>query len=501
MSSSRKRTDLIERIRYPNPLPLPPYPPKLLSIDTPAERYADPTWSSRLADSVPFPLVVDGEGGMPLDINAFPELWATDAQGRPIDGAPPPLDASQIHSEDAWLLNPSLATAPAPPLITPAYLQNQHANGASGTATPPVEALGAKDVGWLRRTEYLGADRKAKAEAAVRSARQQDRSGVDVSPSAEATRIEASFAAAEVPLEKLQHPTKKDLKPVESFELLPDFDTWATQYHVLKFSDAPGRHEESRQVIDPRLHLSLLRARPDPFTMRPLVSFFLPTTIPADLSPQEFDELLLADPDAFDEEDRAFFQDQAGSLDDSVREAAVLRREERRRRSGWAADLPQEPEEVEGEDDEVTQEKQVAFSRERAKVTTPYSHQRDYEPERLGGEEEWQRILVLNFSEDEASTSVQPIVASERQRVRDGYKEGSAKKAYYHPITQRTTLRVKRSRRPDAHNADPDYWQSIALTHQELSERDQLKRLYKRRGSSAEESGRGWRRGRGGRGR
>ncbi|CAO1627115.1 unnamed protein product [Jaminaea pallidilutea] len=494
MSAGRKRTDLIERTRYPNPLPLPPYPPKLLSIPTPADRYASPAWSSRLADSVPLPLVVDSEGGMPLSLNLFPELWAVDAQGRPTDGSLPPVDQASMDTEDAWLLNPDLANATAPPPVMPgASLKGSAAPNAAAAAAaaanaPPAghyEDLSAKDVAWLRRTEYIGADRKAKAEAAVRAQRPAAGAQSQVSPEAECARIQESFAAVENnPWQSLTHPTKKGLKPVESFELYPDFDTWSTEMHVLKFSDAPGKHDDQpgsssgSRGRDTRLPLSIIRKRQDAGTnFLPTLSLFLPSAIPLDVTLQELDEILLADPDAFDDEDREFFADQAGSLDDDVRLAAIVRREEQRRKKGWTGDVPEEPEEEETDEDAAAE-----YARQRTKMCTPYRHQRDYDPERQGTAEDLQRFLIVNFANSNESAADLPVSRREADFV-DGEDSKQRAAAYYHPIESRSNLRVKRAahRRGMHAEDDEDYWPALALAHRDLSDRELVKRV-KRRG-------------------
>lgn len=520
MSQQRKRTDLIERTRYPNPLPLPPYPPKLLSIPTPAERYANPIWSSRLADTVPFPLVVDAEGGMPLDLNSFPELWAVDSRGRPLeDPHPPSVDSGSLHAEDAWLLSADLANAPAPPPVPSAISNGVRNNGIEidastqtrlgGTSTPQAEELSARDVAWLRRTEYIGADRKAKAAEAVKAARPLPGASKDTSPAAEAARIQSTFQAISAqPLQDptLRHPTKKDLRPVECYDLFPDFSTWATDLHVFKFNDVPGKHDDGTSTSqgplgqggrDARLPLSLFRPRKDPLTGRHMISFFLPTSTPAsDVTLREFDEILLRDPDAFDDEDREFFAEQAGQLDDSVREAAIVRREEQRRRKGWTGALPEEPEPAEGED-EVSEEALAELARARAEVCTPYAHQRDYDPERQGNEEDLNRLLVLSFAEQATSDLEKslPLLQSEESYLAASSSSGSSasssvrpgqsKAAYYHPIKSRTALRVKRSRRRNEYGSGPggdddEYWPAVALTHRDVTQRELVKRLRKR---------------------
>lgn len=213
------------------------------------------------------------------------------------------------------------------------------------------------------------------------------------------------------------------------------------------------------------------------------------------MTPAEFDAILLADPDAFDDEDREFFKDQAGQLDDSVREGAIVRREEMRRRRGWVGDIPQQPEPEEGveEDDPALQAAYLDYLTKRAQITTPYHHLRDYDVEKQGGQEEWQRVLVLNFDEGEgaagasssgSSSSSLPIIKSEQSyRIDASSSNASQKVAYYHPIIDRMTLRVKRSTKRGAAGGlvDQRHWSNIALAHRDLTPK-QLKRRLRRRG-------------------
>ncbi|CAO1638537.1 unnamed protein product [Sympodiomycopsis kandeliae] len=473
-SSSRKRSDLIERIRYHNPLPQPPYPPKLLQIPTPADRLADPQWSNRLANTVPLPLIVDSEGGIPLDITKFPELWDPALQQHKTPAA------SEMHPDDAWMLDTKLANGSQPPLFTPGSTLTSTnvtttANGhdALPTAEDSSQAhagITAKDVAWLRRTEYIGADRKAKAEAAIKAAAAAKTTTTqqDVSPSAEIKRIEATFKdVTATDLNTLRHPTKKDIRPVDSFALLPDFDTWATEMHVFKFSDNPG-HQQQSNTPDARVAISLLRARQDPVTSRPMMSYYLPSTTPPEMTLKEFDELLLADKDAFDAE---FFKDQAGQLDDSIRAAAIVRREEIRRQKGFTADLPSAPEDADEDD-----EQQLEYISARAKATTPYRHQRDYYMEKQGSEEEWSRLLVLNFANN--STSTLPLVTREHSHLTHPPSSSNTSSSIrYHPITARTTLRSKRQTKVQASGQDSDHWSNILLFRSQLTDRQIKKRL------------------------
>jgi RNA polymerase II-associated factor 1 len=63
------------RVRYANPLPAPPCPPKLLDIPTDPLRYARPEFLDALAGDAPLPMIVDAEMGMPLDLSRWESLW------------------------------------------------------------------------------------------------------------------------------------------------------------------------------------------------------------------------------------------------------------------------------------------------------------------------------------------------------------------------------------------------------------------------------------------
>lgn len=64
----------------------------------------------------------------------------------------------------------------------------------------------------------------------------------DVSHGAQITSIEASFRDPLTELEwpKLRHPTKPNLRAVDSYEVFPDARIWANAYDLVKFSERPG---------------------------------------------------------------------------------------------------------------------------------------------------------------------------------------------------------------------------------------------------------------------
>lgn len=75
-------SDLIERVRYPNPLPELPYPPKLIQVPAPEPNYTSPAFALRMTDSLQLPVTVDAEAGMPLDLAKMEHLWLGDGSQR-----------------------------------------------------------------------------------------------------------------------------------------------------------------------------------------------------------------------------------------------------------------------------------------------------------------------------------------------------------------------------------------------------------------------------------
>jgi RNA polymerase II-associated factor 1 len=87
----------IARIRYQNPLPPPPFPPKLLNIATPIDPYTTPEYTSTLAAQQPANIDLDAEGGMPLDLAIIPGLFEGDESGTPSETASLPQDYMPTH--------------------------------------------------------------------------------------------------------------------------------------------------------------------------------------------------------------------------------------------------------------------------------------------------------------------------------------------------------------------------------------------------------------------
>lgn len=96
------KLDLLIRVRYSNPLPAPPCPPKLLDIPTNPMRYARPEFLNDLANDTSLPMIVDAECGMPLDLGKWGCLWEEEGENL---GEYPSKDILFIGSGCGGLLN------------------------------------------------------------------------------------------------------------------------------------------------------------------------------------------------------------------------------------------------------------------------------------------------------------------------------------------------------------------------------------------------------------
>ncbi|KAG8944842.1 hypothetical protein FRC04_001375 [Tulasnella sp. 424] len=247
--SSKSQLDLLVRVRYVNPLPPPPYPPKLLNIPTDPKRFARAEFTQSMSNETPLPMVVDAEMGMPLDLSQFDSLW---------DGSSTTADPLNVEN---------------PPPIDPRDLFMLE--GASGGPAPG--SSNGINVSWLRKTEYLsridsGSFRHTPSTHDMKPAMDVP---VDTSIPAQILSIERTFPPADqetIDLTKLKHPTKPDVTAVETYEFLPDSDLWANMYDVFRFAERPG--ERPLDQSDPRLDCAILR--PQESDGEHFLSFYLP---------------------------------------------------------------------------------------------------------------------------------------------------------------------------------------------------------------------------------
>ncbi|KAI0481481.1 RNA polymerase II-associated [Xylaria cf. heliscus] len=222
--------DYIARIRYSNALPPPPNPPKLLDIPNTglaSGQYTAPGFASRLAREQALNVEADAELGMPLDLIGMPGIFDGDESSIQAPSQTPSIHS--LHPHDRALLRP---------------LQ---------TLGKPKPADSA--VSFLRRTEYISSvTTKGKHEAgALRSLNPTPLKRPTKRPSPEPDKdspayvkrkTDQSFSIAAAHLKdksRVRHPTKRHLKLVESFPMVPDLDAFPDYggYFTIKFTNNP----------------------------------------------------------------------------------------------------------------------------------------------------------------------------------------------------------------------------------------------------------------------
>ncbi|RPB08291.1 Paf1-domain-containing protein [Morchella conica CCBAS932] len=265
--------DYIVRIRYQNTLPPPQCPPKLLDIpNSAAAQFTDTSFASKLARTESLCVDVDSELGMPLDMVHVPRVFdGDDAAIRPLDPTPP------VDPRDRLLLR----------------------SASSLGQTALTKTGSASAISFLRRTEYISAeqsrstfkgsgsttsDRMLQASRAKRTAtKDQDNDplrilqailkGFDVANPETAGQGtiglknlaagDKAAANAERNWKELRHPNKPQLRAVETFPLLPDFNATSDSggYMLFKFSANPVVAGARR---DARLDVGLLKPHEKP---------------------------------------------------------------------------------------------------------------------------------------------------------------------------------------------------------------------------------------------
>ncbi|KAF8315308.1 hypothetical protein DL93DRAFT_2079008 [Clavulina sp. PMI_390] len=183
-------------------------------------------------------MVVDAELGMPLDLSQYEGLWDYDANAEEDYDTNPDLEnLPELDPKDAFLLA-DVSGAPS---------------AEASTAAPSM------NVSWLRKTEYISSSSSAGIPTATRDSRPVQEPIPDISHEAQITSIEASFREPLTPkdLAKLRHPTKKNLRAVDSFEVLPDSRIWFGSYDLVRFSERPG--DRPLEEEDPRLETAVIR--------------------------------------------------------------------------------------------------------------------------------------------------------------------------------------------------------------------------------------------------
>lgn len=265
MGGPSHRQDYMARIRYSNTLPPPPCPPKLLQIPNTglsSGQYTSVGFASRLAREQPLNIEADAELGMPIDLVGIPGIFEGDER------AISALDRDR---------KPRLTGVDLELMRHPRDLGKQ--------------TRGAKDVSFLRKTEYTtahtGGSRSTfessnssntilmKAKRRRRDVNQEDpinilrhvQKSFDIAYPADAytgPETDGKVRAAQISPEEKQawrnpkHP-KKNVTLLDSYPLLPDWDaiTDFGGYMLYKFTAPPV--QDSSGVYDERLDVAIIR--------------------------------------------------------------------------------------------------------------------------------------------------------------------------------------------------------------------------------------------------
>lgn len=252
-----RKLDLLVRVRFENPIPDPPFPPKLLNVSTNVARLGEPSYLDQLASSAPFQLLPDAEMGMPIDLNKFEGVWDGD------DSAlNPTLDPARVtDAADLELLTPLRIVG----------AMNGVAGAPAGSSAPKPE------VSWMRNTTYMQKKDAAVRRRALAEKRAEE---VDASEATQIMAIDKTFIDLTAqPVEEIRHPDakRKHLRVVETYDILPDDDAWSNSYIMIKFPERPSAATAANPgAIASRGRLDRAVLRPVMEDDQQVMEYFLP---------------------------------------------------------------------------------------------------------------------------------------------------------------------------------------------------------------------------------
>ena len=486
----------------------------------------------RLSDTLQLPVTVDAEAGMPMDLARLEYLWLGDST-HPIEKEEESTSIvdEKLDEDDAFLLT-DLAGSQSNEMEDMAQDDIPVPSAMSSQGLQAAQAQAAS-VTWLRRTEYLGAEQQRKQRSDSRPEHEVDEGhGVGEEGAArhsnsssssvraeQMARIEQGFVAANTPIESLVHPSKPHVRATSAYELLPDPETWATSFQVVRFASALGRVAQDR--ADPRLDAAILRPVTDPLTGQQRVSMYLTC---ADTLPQYGED---TEPEAYD----------IDSSTQQAREDVAAARFKKRRRLGVFPRVPW----LEGDASASTAADANVYG-------TGFRHVRDLEPiDQPASTDHWLAVVLDDHrpdpapelasiqvdasisaqvaaastkgesddlfgdddgesesypgghddskphaepgsrdATDDVSSTVPPQSAQERTRQEQVVSPASQDRqvAYYHPIDMRYGLRIRRTRKAEQRLLVPyeGFWHRLVVGHRSLTERETAGRLLVREG-------------------
>ncbi|KAK4230816.1 RNA polymerase II-associated protein 1 [Podospora fimiseda] len=251
-STQHQTQDYIARIRYSNALPPPPNPPKLLDIPNTglaSGQYTNPGFASRLAREQPLNIEADAELGMPLDLVGMPGVFDGDESS-----IQAPAQAPPVHPHDRALLRP-LSTLGKP--------KSQDTSVSFLRRTEYISSVQARPRGdpFLKPAAHSSQHNPALRRPEKRKASPEPGKGT---PSWIKRRIEKSFEVAAANLQNrasVKHPSKRNLRCVDAFPVLPDLDAFPDSgaYVTVQFAKNPVSTSTSAKSYDTRMLSGILK--------------------------------------------------------------------------------------------------------------------------------------------------------------------------------------------------------------------------------------------------
>ncbi|KFH62008.1 hypothetical protein MVEG_12162 [Podila verticillata NRRL 6337] len=272
-------SEFLCKTRYRNTLPLPPFAPKLLALPSSSDRYIK-YQSTGLTETTANELILDNQWAMPIDLIEMHENYFGEGRQSSRRG----LDQTDEH----MLTVPLRAGAPG-------------VNGANGGTTGMVSRSRTPAVSWLRRTEYISSETPTGAGkgAGKDSGARRRKMAVDNTRDGQIAAIENTFdrflkksergsssLSEDEFLNSLKHPTKPDVKAVESIPVYPDFSIWGNAYTLVTFdvdpemsNDRPVQSQEqgtSKQLTAQRSSNALIKPMHDANDPETWLGYYLP---------------------------------------------------------------------------------------------------------------------------------------------------------------------------------------------------------------------------------
>lgn len=248
-AAGERRSDLIARVKYCNTLPDIPFDPKFITYPFDSNRFIQYNATS-LEKNYKYELLAEHDLGITIDL-INPEAYAQQSDG-------------QLHDADEKLLEEDTT--------------------AHGPTDKKRSARHAKNVSWLRRTEYISTEAtrfqpmtiekvEAKVGYSMKKALKEENM-VYMDHESQIAAIEKTFQDAKTPI--MEHASKKGVTAVEVLSFLPDFKLWKYPCAQVIFDANPAPVEKPVAVQVEEMSQAMIRGVMDE-TGEQFVAYFLPT--------------------------------------------------------------------------------------------------------------------------------------------------------------------------------------------------------------------------------